>query len=155
MAASRHRREAEQRQAASPVTHAAASHSAGPSATGGEPDPQVPYQAGGAAFTLPTQWKGTHQTDGLGWGTKTAVDLFPGGPGTPVGAPESGTVEYFHPTGAQGGGSMMYRADDGSEYWIGHIEGGAPAGSHLKRGQRIASVANQSVSVPHVHIDER
>ena len=43
--------------------------------------PTMPYKAGGAKFVLPTQWKGTHETDGLGWGTKSAVDLFPEGGG--------------------------------------------------------------------------
>ena len=118
-------------------------------------EPTMPYKAGGAKFVLPAQWKPKHVPDGLGWNTRSAVDLFPVGPGTPVGAPEPGTVEYFHPTGAQGGGSMMYQGDSGREYWIGHIAGGAPSGSHLRRGQRIAVVADQNVSVPHVHIDKR
>jgi hypothetical protein len=52
-------------------------------------------------------WKASHETDGLGWGTKTAADIM-AKPGTPVGAPESGTVVRLG--SAQGGQSMYFRA---------------------------------------------
>lgn len=111
--------------------------------------PQVPK-----ADILPVSWTPTHVSDGLGWGTKSAVDLFPGPPGTPVGSPVSGTVVYFHPDGAQGGGSMLIRGDDGYEYWIGHIDAGAPAGTRLERGSQIAVVSSRHPT-PHVHIDRK
>src|SRR5262245_36690964 len=56
---------------------------------------------GGGFLQLPTSFQGTHVTDGLGWGSKTAQDIM-GAPGTGVGSPADGTVIYFHPTGAQG-----------------------------------------------------
>ncbi len=108
----------------------------------------------GNVLTLPTSWKGTHETDNLGWGTKTAEDIM-APPGTPVGAPESGTIRYFHPAGAQGGGSMELVTDSGYVYWLGHIADGLPAGTRVKRGQPLAVVANQNVSAPHVHEDKR
>lgn len=106
------------------------------------------------ADILPTSWQPTHVSDGLGWGTKSAVDLFPGPPGTPVGSPVSGAVVYFHPDGAQGGGSMLIRGDDGYEYWLGHIDAGVPAGTRLARGSQIAVVSSRHPR-PHVHIDRR
>lgn len=110
-------------------------------------------KVGGKTMVLPDQWQGTHVTSGLGWGTKTATDIM-GAPGTPVGAPVSGTVVYFHPTGAQGGGSLLLRADDGREYWIGHIANGVKPGTRVKRGQVIASISGDHPR-PHVHIDVR
>jgi Peptidase family M23. len=101
----------------------------------------------------PTSWQGTHVTDGLGWGTKTAEDIM-AAPGTAVGAPEDGVIEYFHPTGAQGGGSMLLRTDSGKEYWLGHIANGLPHGSRVKRGQQIAVISADHPR-PHLHIDER
>lgn len=106
----------------------------------------------GNAFSVPLEWQGTHVTDGLGWGTKTANDfMLPAG--TPLNVPESGTVEYFHPTGAQGGGSVRFRGDSGKIYWFGHIDKGVPAGTRLRKGQRFANVADQNVSAPHLHAD--
>jgi hypothetical protein len=87
-------------------------------------------------------------------GVKTAEDIM-GAAGTPLGAPEGGTIKYFHPTGAQGGGSMLFVSDSGQEYWLGHIEGALPAGTRVQAGQPIALIAHQSVSAPHVHIDRR
>jgi Peptidase family M23. len=114
-------------------------------APGWEPDKGV--------VQLPTNFSGTHVSDGLGWGTKTAHD-FMAPAGAPVNSPVSGTILYFHPEGAQGGGSMLIRGDDGYEYWLGHIEGGLPGG-RITAGQEIARIAHQNVSAPHVHIDRR
>lgn len=116
--------------------------------------PNAPgYEPKSGVVQLPTHFQGTHVTDRLGWGTKTAHD-FMAPAGAPVQSPVSGTIIYFHPTGAQGGGSMLIRGDDGYEYWLGHIEGGIPGG-RIQAGQQIASIAHQSVSAPHVHIDRR
>jgi murein DD-endopeptidase MepM/ murein hydrolase activator NlpD len=111
------------------------------------------YEPSKGIVQLPTRFTGTHVTDGLGWGTKTAHD-FMAPPGAPVNSPVSGTILYFHSNGAQGGGSMLIRGDDGYEYWLGHIEGGI-TGGRITAGQQIAVIANQSVSAPHVHIDRR
>lgn len=100
-----------------------------------------------------TSWGGTHETSGLGWGTKTAADMM-ADPGTIVGAPESGTVVYFHPTGAQGGGSMLFKGDSGAQYWLGHIANGLPPGTRVKRKQRVALVSSDHAA-PHLHIDKR
>lgn len=100
-----------------------------------------------------TTWSGTHVTDSLGWGTKTAQDVMAAA-GTGVGAPEDGRVVYFHPTGAQGGGSMKFVSDSGYEYWLGHIADGVRPGRY-KRGQKIAVIADQDVSAHHLHIDRR
>lgn len=108
----------------------------------------------GRVLALPKSFKGTHVTDNLGWGTKTARDIMAPA-GTPVGAPESGTVLYFHEQGAQGGGSMELLTPKGKRYWLGHIANGLPAGTRVKRGQPLAVVADQNVSAPHVHIDKR
>lgn len=102
---------------------------------------------------LPARFTGTHVTDGLGWGTRTARD-FMAPAGTTVDSPVSGTILYFHPEGAQGGGSMMIVGDDGYEYWLGHIQDGL-AGGRVEAGQPIARVAFQNVSAPHVHVDRR
>lgn len=104
-------------------------------------------------LTLPTHWDATHVTDGLGWDTYSAIDIM-SDPGVAVGAPEEGTVVYFHATGAQGGGSMLLRTPSGREYWIGHIANGVPAGTRVKRGQRIADVSADH-DAPHVHLDRR
>lgn len=101
----------------------------------------------------PTSWTGTHVTDGLGWGTKTAEDIM-SDPGTNVGAPEDGTVVYFHPTGAQGGGSMLFRTNSGHEYWLGHIANGVSPGTRVRKGDVIASISADHPR-PHLHIDER
>jgi hypothetical protein len=127
-----------------------------------QPPPQAPRPpvrspaavAAGAAIQLPAAFRGTHVTDNLGWGTKTAVDIM-GKPGATVGAPVDGVVEYFHPTGAQGGGSMLIRGRNGKEYWLGHISHGVKPGTRVRKGQVVAVIADQHVSAPHVHVDER
>lgn len=111
--------------------------------------PKVPK-----ADILPASWTPTHVTDGLGWGTKTAVDLFPGPAGTPVGSPVSGTVLYFHPDGAIGGGSMEIQGDDGYVYFLAHLDNGVAAGTHVDRGSQIALVSSRE-SPNHVHIDRK
>lgn len=116
------------------------------------PSVGVVYQ--GKKMILPTNWKSTHVTDGLsGEGFTHAEDIM-GHPGTPLGAPESGTIEYYHPTGAQGGGSIMFRADSGRQYWLGHIESSVEPGQHYKRGEVIAAISADHAN-PHVHIDYR
>jgi murein DD-endopeptidase MepM/ murein hydrolase activator NlpD len=115
--------------------------------------PDSGYTYDGKKLNLPTSWGGTHVTDGLGWGSNTAEDIM-GDPGTPLGAPEAGTVIYFHPTGAQGGGSMLFRTASGREYWLGHIDQGIAAGTQVKRGQQIAVISGDHAA-PHVHIDRR
>ncbi|HVE26413.1 MAG TPA: peptidoglycan DD-metalloendopeptidase family protein [Sporichthya sp.] len=107
-----------------------------------------------AQVRLPASFRGTHVTDGLGWGTRTALDIM-GKAGSTVGAPVDGVVEYFHPTGAQGGGSMLIRGKNGKEYWLGHISHGVKPGTRVRKGQTVAVIADQHVSAPHVHIDER
>lgn len=119
----------------------------------------MPTPGGGAApqagpmLQPGTSWKGSHVTDGLGWGTKSAEDIM-ASPGTGVGAPESGTIKYFHPNGAQGGGSMMLVGDSGAVYWLGHVADGLGAGSRVEAGQRIAAVSSDHAR-PHLHIDKR
>lgn len=107
----------------------------------------------GGFLQLPQHWSGTHVTSGLGWGAKTAEDIM-GHAGTKVGAPESGTVMYWHPTGAQGGGSMMFKADSGRTYWLGHLANGVPGGTRLRAGQVLALISADHAA-PHVHIDAR
>lgn len=119
----------------------------------GVPAQPAKYTSSGAPLVLPTQWKGTHVTDGLGWGTPTASDIM-GKPGTPLGAPEDGVIVYYHPKGAQGGGSILFRSNSGKEYWIGHIDGGLKAGTRVRRGQAIANISADHPR-PHVHIDKR
>jgi murein DD-endopeptidase MepM/ murein hydrolase activator NlpD len=75
-------------------------------------------------------------------------------PGTIVGAPEAGVVMKWNPTGAQGGGSMYFRADSGKTYWLGHIANGLKPGTKVRRGQRIAIVSSDHPR-PHVHMDVR
>ena len=122
---------------------------------GGEGGPTMPAEHLSKMLVLPTGWKGTHTTSGLGWGNMTAEDIMARA-GTQVGAPEPGVVKYFHPTGAQGGGSMLFDPDaPGGDYWLGHIAQGLPAGTRIKRrGQRIAYVSSDHPA-PHVHIDRR
>jgi len=116
--------------------------------------PVMPRRIKGSGIAVPLNWKGTHVTDGLGWGTKTAEDIM-GAPGTAVRLPYDVTVVYYHPEGAQGGGSMLVRAKDGREYWLGHIASPHQAGDHIRRGKPVAVIANQHVSAPHVHVDSR
>lgn len=113
------------------------------------PETEIPFK--GKAFNVPLQWSGTHVTDGLGWGTDTAHDfILPAG--TRLNAPEGGKVVYFHPTGAQGGGSMLFQGDSGKKYWFGHIADGVPAGRRLRAGQRFA-VVSADHATPHLHAD--
>ena len=105
-------------------------------------------------LTLPTRWKGTHDTGGADWNdnARTAEDIMARA-GTWVGAPEAGHVVYYHPTGAQGGGSLLFDPDaPGGNYWLGHITGSAPIGKRLRRGQRLTRVSADHPA-PHVHID--
>jgi hypothetical protein len=90
---------------------------------------------------------------GLGWGNSNPADMMARA-GTPVGSPIDGVVQYFHPTGAQGGGSMLIRADNGREYWLGHIDGGIPGGTRVRRGDQVARVSADHPA-PHLHIDWR
>ena len=123
--------------------------------SGGGPSggPESPLVKTGKGFRFPTTPKGTHVSDGLGWGTKTAQDIM-GAPGTAVQAPMGGQVVYWHPTGAQGGGSMLIRLDNGREYWLGHIANGVKAGTRFKRGQTLALISPDH-RAPHLHIDSR
>ena len=122
-----------------------------PGAAGPTPKGE-PTEMHGKMTVLPTAWKRTHNTDGLAdQGFTHAQDIMRDA-GTPVGAPEAGTVLYFHPDGAQGGGSMMIRAASGRVYWLGHIANGVPAGTKVKRGQLIAQVSSDHAA-PHIHID--
>jgi hypothetical protein len=108
----------------------------------------------GELLVLPRTWKGTHNTDGLTDANRnTAIDIMAKA-GTTVGAPEPGRVEYFHPTGAQGGGSMRFDPDaPGPDYWIGHIAQGLAAGTRVgKRGKRIALISPDHAA-PHAHVD--
>ena len=101
---------------------------------------------------LPMSWKADHETDNLGWGTESAIDIM-GDPGTPVGAMEAGEVRTYNPTGAQGGGSMVFVGDSGNEYWLGHITD-AVVGTRVKRGGVIAYISPDHPR-PHVHVDKR
>jgi murein DD-endopeptidase MepM/ murein hydrolase activator NlpD len=104
----------------------------------------------GKGINLPWEYKSTHVTDGLtDEGFTRAIDIM-GSPGTPVFSPQGGTVIYFHPTGAQGGGSMLVRFKDGREGWIGHIENGLPAGTKFKAGSQLADISPDHPR-PHVH----
>ena len=115
--------------------------------------PGTPLKRTGKGFMFPTTPKGTHVTDDLGWGTKTAQDIM-AAPGSAVQAPMGGQVVYWHPTGAQGGGSMLIRLDNGREYWLGHIANGVKAGTRFKRGQTLALISAEH-DAPHLHIDKR
>jgi len=116
-------------------------------------NPSQTYDSKSPLLAIPRSWQGTHVSDGLGWGTKTAVDIMAKA-GTKVGSPVSGVVLYFHPKGAQGGGSMLIRGTDGKEYWLGHIDNGLKSGSAVKMGQPVASVSSDHAN-PHVHVDWR
>lgn len=107
----------------------------------------------GPGINVQQSWKGTHVTDGLGWGTKTAEDIM-GKPGTPVSLPEPVTVVYFHRDGAQGGGSMLVRTASGREYWLGHIDSTRKAGERIPAGRPLATISADHAR-PHLHIDRR
>lgn len=108
----------------------------------------------GDMLVLPTKWESTHPTSGLeDKGFTSAIDIM-GAPGTIVGAPEDSVVVYWHPTGAQGGGSMLLRTPSGREYWLGHIANGVKAGTRVRRGQRIATISADHPR-PHVHLDRK
>jgi murein DD-endopeptidase MepM/ murein hydrolase activator NlpD len=123
----------------------------GKPATGGGPvQPSMMPTVPGKGITLPWKYKSTHETDGLqDEGFTRAIDIM-GTPGTPVSAPSGGTVVYFHPTGAQGGGSMLIRFANGREAWIGHIANGLPAGTKFKGGMQLAQISPDHPR-PHVH----
>lgn len=109
--------------------------------------PGLPMARSGNVMTLPTSFKSSHMTSGLGW---PAIDIMAEA-GTVVGAPEAGVVEYWHPEGAQGGGSILFDPiAPGPDYWLGHLDAGVPAGTRLKRGQRLALVSSRHAA-PHVH----
>ena len=121
---------------------------------GGDGEASDVFQSG-ELLVLPKTWKGTHPTGGSSWAGQgsTATDIMAKA-GTIVGAPEPGVVEYFHPTGAQGGGSMRFDPDaPGPDYWVGHISQGVPAGTRIrKRGKRIARISPDHAA-PHAHVD--
>lgn len=107
----------------------------------------------GKGLTLPLKYQGTHVTDNLGWGTKTAIDIM-GDPGTPIRAPLAGVVLEWNPTGAQGGGSMLVRYANGRKAWIGHITRGLRPGTQFRPGTTLALISPDHPR-PHVHLDTR
>lgn len=111
-----------------------------------------PTRANGKSILMPLNTHGTHVTDGLGWGTKTAEDIM-ASPGTAVQAPMGGVILTWNPTGAQGGGSMLIRLDNGREYWLGHIANGLKAGTRFKKGAILARISADHRD-PHLHIDD-
>ena len=120
----------------------------------GEFNPVKPPKPGKYADILPdpSSWKkGSHVTDGLDWnkGRKTAVDIM-AAPGSTVGAPEDG--EIIRHGSAQGGQALYFRGKSGRTYWLGHIDGMAPVGSRVSRGQPIA-VISADHPAPHLHFD--
>lgn len=124
--------------------------------------PKVPFQlrnpkgsgpgnqgaAGNGGILAPASFKSTHRTDNLGW---PAVDIM-GKPGTAVGAPVDGQIVRHG--SAQGGQALYFRGNDGSMYWLGHIDSMAPVGTRVKRGQNIASISADHPA-PHLHIARR
>lgn len=96
-------------------------------------------------------WSATHVTDNLGWGTKTAGDIM-AKPGTPVGAPEDGTIVRHG--SAQGGQSLYFQGRSGKLYWLGHIDGMLPPGTTAREDQPIAVISADHAN-PHLHIDVR
>jgi murein DD-endopeptidase MepM/ murein hydrolase activator NlpD len=97
-------------------------------------------------------WKGTHVTDGLDWnhGQKTAGDIM-SNPGTPVGAPEDGTIVRWG--SAQGGEALYFKGASGKMYWLGHIDGRLPVGTRVSKDQPIAKISSDH-KAPHLHIDQ-
>ena len=104
------------------------------------------------ALKLPTQWKGTHVTDGLDWnhGNPTAVDLMSPA-GTPVVVPFAGVVERW---GSAQGGQAMYLRDQqtGRRYWLGHVDERIPEGTSFPAGSVIARISSDHPA-PHAHWD--
>lgn len=98
-----------------------------------------------------SSWTPTHVTDNLGWGTKTAGDIM-AAPGTPVGAPEAGTIERYG--SAQGGQSMYFKGASGKTYWLGHINQGLAPGTRVAANQPITTISKDHPR-PHLHIDVR
>ena len=103
----------------------------------------------GKTYYLPMSQKGTHPTDNLGWGSTSAVDIMLK-PGTPVGAPEAGTIIRLG--SAQGGSSLYFKGKSGKTYWLGHIDNIHQAGTRVKRGQVIARISADHPR-PHAHWD--
>ena len=127
-----------------------------PAYSSGYPDAQAgqPTSFKGKTMVLPTEWKSTHPTSGLEKeGFRSAIDIM-GAAGTPVGAPEAGTIVRWDPKGAQGGGSMWFQSNSGRMYWLGHIADGLKPGTRVKRGQVIATISADHPR-PHVHLDRR
>ena len=102
-----------------------------------------------ASLKIPITRKGTHVTDGLGWGTQTANDTM-GDPGTTVGAPEDGYVVRHG--SAQGGEALYFQGNSGRLYWIGHIDQLAPVGTRIRKGKTLAVISADHPR-PHVHVD--
>ncbi len=98
-----------------------------------------------------TSWGGTHVTDGLDWnkGQRTARDIM-AAPGTAVLAPESGVIVRHG--SAQGGQAMYFMSESGHLYWLGHIDNMLPAGTRVRKGERIAAISSDHAA-PHLHID--
>lgn len=111
-----------------------------------------PTPGNGKSFIFPLDPHGTHETDGLGWGTRSAEDIM-SRPGTAVKAPLGGSVVYWKPHGAQGGGSLLIRLSNGKQYWLGHIANGLKAGTRFKPGQVLAYISSDHAA-PHLHIDD-
>jgi hypothetical protein len=110
-----------------------------------DPEPVAP----GKGFLVPLEWGGTHVTDNLGWGTKTAKDfILPAG--TRLKAPEGGKI--IKHGSAQGGESLYFKGDSGKLYWFGHVSNRVPVGRRLKKGQRFADVSPDH-DTPHLHAD--
>jgi Peptidase family M23 len=110
----------------------------------------TPIKYEGKKMILPTAWKSTHPTSGLEKEGFTHAEDIMGHPGTPVGAPEGGTI--IRHGSAQGGQSIYFKADSGRTYWIGHIESDFPVGKRVERGQTIAAISSDHPR-PHVHLD--
>lgn len=97
------------------------------------------------AVVMPASFASTHQTDNLGW---PAIDIM-GKAGSPVASPVAGTIVRHG--SAQGGQALYLRADDGTMYWLGHIDRMRRVGSRVKRGQTIAYISADHPR-PHVHL---
>ncbi len=113
--------------------------------------PMMPDQAQTGEVITSHGWKGTHVTDNLDWnhGKKTAADIMAHA-GTPVGAPEAGTIERIG--SAQGGSSVYFKGVSGKTYWLGHIDNPLPVGTQVNVNQPIAVVSSDHPH-PHLHID--